>query len=85
MTGDTGDSIVIINRRSITFGTNVPYAGYVIKGGSVGGVFGPPRKSSWDGESDPYRLPRDFTNMTTEAMKARWRRITEDYARRALS
>lgn len=85
LTSQTGDSVVIINRRSITFGTDVPYAGYVKEGGSVGGRFGPPRKSSWDGHSDPYRLPRDYTNMLTEAMKARWRRITEDYAKRALS
>lgn len=85
MTGTTGDSIVIINRRSITFGTDVPYAGYVISGVQVGGKFGPPRKSTFDPGQDPFTKGRDFTNMTTEAMKARWRRITENYAKRALS
>lgn len=79
--GPTPDNIAIINRRSITFGTRVEYASYVNDGvDPVGGVFGPPRKSSFDGVSDPYVKARNFTDGYTEAMKAKWRRITEKYA-----
>lgn len=79
--GPTPDNIAIINRRSITFGTKVPYASYVNDGvDPVGGVFGPPRKSTFDRSRDPFVKARNFTDGYTEAMKARWRRITENYS-----
>lgn len=89
--GPTPENIAIINRRSITFGTKVPYASYVNDGvNPVRGVYGHPRTSSWDGplgaglpkdeRREPFVLARNFTNGYTEAMKARWRRITENYS-----
>lgn len=81
LTSQDPDNIAIINRRSLTFGTRVPYASYVQEGGDVGGKYGPPKKSSWDHVSDPFRLPRNFAHAYTEAMERRWRRIVEDYVK----
>lgn len=85
LTSDDPENIAILNRKSITFGTAVWYAGYVTEGGRVGGKYGPPKKSSFDGVSSPYREARPLTGKFTDAMERKWRRIVENYAMDALS
>lgn len=86
LTSDDPDNIAILNRQSITFGTKVSYASYVNDGGEVRGKYGPPKKSSWGGGEDPFRLPRDFSSRDKfdEGMRRRWRRIVEQYAKQVL-
>lgn len=84
LTSPSPDNIAIMNRRSLTFGTDVEYAGEVQSGGTVRGKYGPPKKSSFDGVSTPYRKARSLDGRFTDAMERQWRRIVENYSMDAL-